>query len=125
MEFQYQYLLDLVSKGKRPDGRKPDEYRDINIETGVIFKAEGSAKVSIGETQVLAGVKLGIGQPYPDKPDEGVLITGAEFSPVASPEFEAGPPDEDAIELARVVDRGIRESEAIDMKKLFIDEENV
>jgi len=38
--------------------------------------------------------------------------------PLAFPTFETGPPDENAIELARVVDRGIRESKAIDLQKL-------
>ena len=43
-----------------------------------------------------------------------------ELVPFASPMFESGPPREDAIELARVVDRGIRHSEIVDKKKLCI-----
>ncbi|RLJ09095.1 MAG: RNA-binding protein [Candidatus Aenigmatarchaeota archaeon] len=120
MKLQTQYLIRLAEKGVRGDGRKGEEYRKIEIEKNTIAKAEGSAKVKIGSTEVVAGVKMDVGEPFPDKPDEGILITNAEFSPIASPEFETGPPDEDAIELARVVDRGIRESGAIDMKKLCI-----
>jgi len=123
MILQEQYLLNLASKGERIDKRKLDEYRKIVVEKDVLGKAEGSARVKIGETEVLVGVKMDIGEPYPDKPDDGVMIVGAEFSPIASPEFEAGPPDENAIELARVVDRGIRESGAIDTKKLCIKKE--
>jgi exosome complex RNA-binding protein Rrp42 (RNase PH superfamily) len=48
------------------------------------------------------------------------MTTAAELIPMASPDFEAGPPRENAIELARVVDRGIRESEVIEMDKLCI-----
>ncbi|MEM2935883.1 MAG: exosome complex protein Rrp42, partial [Candidatus Bathyarchaeia archaeon] len=51
---------------------------------------------------------------------EGVLTVNAELVPLASPSFEPGPPDENSIELARVVDRGIRESKAIDLEKLCI-----
>jgi exosome complex component RRP42 len=40
---------------------------------------------------------------------------------LASPTFEPGPPDENSIELARIVDRGIRESKAIDVEKLCIE----
>ncbi len=117
------YIIDLAKKeGKRVDGRKFDEYREIKVEYGVSKNAEGSAKVTLGNTVVVAGVKMEIGEPFPDKPDEGILIVNAEFSPIASPEFEPGPPNEYAIELARVVDRGIRESGAIDMKKLCISE---
>jgi exosome complex component RRP42 len=49
-----------------------------------------------------------------------VLTTGAELIPMAHASFESGPPGEDAIELARVVDRGIRESGMVDVAALCI-----
>ena len=116
-----EYLIKLAKNEKRADGRAFDEYRNIEIEPGIISKAEGSAKVKIGKTQVLAGVKMDIGDPYPDIPEEGVMTTAAELIPLASPDFEAGPPRENAVELARVVDRGIRESELIQVDKLCIE----
>ena len=115
-----QYLLELAKKGLRIDKRKPDHYREIFIEKNPIEKPEGSARVKIGKTDVMVGVKMDVGEPFPDKLDEGILITGAEFSQLASSTFEGGPPREDSIELARVVHRGIRESGAIDTKKLCI-----
>jgi len=115
------YLSKLAAQGKRADNRKFDEYRSIEIEIGYVPKAEGSARVKIGNTQVVAGIKMGVGEPYPDTPNEGVMSTAAEMIPMASPDFEAGPPRENAIELARVVDRGIRESQVIEVKKLCIE----
>lgn len=114
------YLSKLASQGKRIDGRQFNEYRKIEIETNVVSKAEGSAKVKIGNTQVLVGIKMDVGEPYPDTPDSGVLTTSAELIPLASPDFEAGPPQAPAIELARVVDRGVRESEVVELEKLCI-----
>lgn len=114
------YIYNLMIKGKRQDGRGFMDFRDIKLETNVVIKAEGSAKVTLGETQVLVGVKLQTGTPFPDSQDEGVIITNLELNPIASPDFEPGPPKEEAIEMARVVDRGIRESGAIDVKKLCI-----
>ncbi len=114
------YVLELMETGKRVDERKFDEFRPITINKNIIKKAEGSCEVIIGDTRVIAGVKMSLGEPFSDTPDEGVLIVNAEFSPLAAPEFESGPPGEDAVELARVVDRGIRESKAIDTKKLCI-----
>ena len=114
------YIYNLMIKGKRQDGRGFKDFRDIKLETNVVIKAEGSAKVTLGETQVLVGVKLQTGTPFSDSQDEGVIITNLELNPIASPEFEPGPPKEEAIEMARVVDRGIRESGAIDVKKLCI-----
>ena len=111
---------DLIVKGKRLDDRGPLDYRPMTIMLGTVEKANGSAYVYLGKTKVLAGVKVELGTPFPDTPDEGILTVNAEFVPMASPTFEAGPPDENSIELARVVDRGIRESKAIDVKKLCI-----
>ena len=120
-QIKREYIEKLAKDGKRADGRKFNEFRNIEIETGLISKAEGSARVKIGNTQVIAGIKMDIGEPYPDSPDSGVMTTAAELIPLASPDFEAGPPREDAIELARVVDRGIRESELIEVDKLCIE----
>ena len=115
------YLSKLAEQGKRADGRTFNEFRKIEIETGLISKAEGSARVKIGNTQVVAGIKILIGTPYPDSPASGVMATAAELIPMASPDFEAGPPREKAIELARVVDRGIRESKIIEVDKLCLE----
>ena len=114
-------IEQLVEKGKRLDGRGLEEHREIKVEQGVIEKAEGSARVLLGKTQVLVGVKVETGTPFPDTPNNGVLTVNAELVPLASPNFEPGPPDENSIELARIVDRGIRESEAIDTAKLCIE----
>lgn len=114
-------IISLLDKGTRLDGRKPEEFRKITVESGISKGAEGSARVKIGETEVLAGVKLEVGKPYPDTPEDGSLMVGAEFLPIASPDFETGPPRIESIELARVVDRGIRESHTIDTKKLCIE----
>ncbi len=115
------YISKLAEQGKRIDGRRFDEYRKIEIETNVVSKAEGSARVKIGNTQVLTGIKMDVGEPYSDSPESGVLTTAAELIPLASPDFEAGPPRENAIELARVVDRGVRESEVIELDKLCLE----
>jgi len=113
-------LLTLLSRNTRIDGRKLHDFRPIRIELNYIPKAEGSALVKLGNTIVLAGIKCEIGTPFPDTPNEGVLTVHAEFVPLASPTFEPGPPDENAIELARVIDRSLRELKVIDLSKLAI-----
>src|SRR3989338_4461113 len=115
-----EHIIKSLSAGIRFDGRKPLEYRKVTVEYGVSKNAEGSSRVKIGETEVIAGVKLSMDKPYSDTPDDGVMSVNAELLPLSSPEFESGPPNEQSIELARVVDRGIRESKAIDTKKLCI-----
>lgn len=113
-------IIELSDSGKRADGRTLTDYRKIEIILGQVEKAEGSATVIMGGSRVTAGVKFEIGDPFSDLPSEGVMQVSAEFVPFASPDFEPGKPDETAVELARVVDRGLRESKILDTKKLCI-----
>jgi exosome complex component RRP42 len=114
------HILTYLKQDSRYDGRKSQDYRKIEVETGVIKTAEGSARVKIGDTEVLVGIKFEVGEPYPDIPEEGTMMVNAELLPMSNPKFESGPPGIEAIELARVVDRGLRESKAIDTKKLCL-----
>lgn len=111
---------DAIDANLRLDGRKNNDFRQITVKTGVIAKAEGSATVKIGKTEVLAGVKISLGTPFSDRPADGVLMVGAEMSPMAHNTYEAGRPSDSAIELARVVDRTMREGGVIDTAKLCI-----
>ncbi len=117
-----EYLEKISAEGNRIDGRKFDETRQAVVNINFVPRAEGSAEVRLGDTRVLVGVKVEQGEPFPDTPNSGILTTNAEMLPMASPTFESGPPSEDAIELARVVDRGIRESKMIALDKLVIKE---
>jgi exosome complex component RRP42 len=115
-----QQIKKSIEEEQRLDQRTLTDYRPFSIEQGVIEKAEGSARVLLGKTEILVGVKVEKGKPYSDTPNNGVMTVNAELVPLASPKFEPGPPGAQAIELARIVDRGIRESEAIDTEKLCI-----
>src|SRR5438034_8935462 len=113
-------MRDLVSTlaeaGLRVGGLRLDEPRKVSVARSFVKTAEGSARVKLGNTDVLVGIKMSVGEPYPDTPNTGVLSTSVEMVPLASPTFEAGPPRPDAIELARVVDRGIRDTKMVNME---------
>jgi exosome complex component RRP42 len=119
-EIRTTHVLDLAAEGKRLDGRGPDEYRKVTVEAGFVATADGSALVRIGDTAVVAGIKLEPGKPFPDTPNAGVLTTNAELIPLSSPTFEPGPPQPGAIEVSRVVDRAIRAAETIDLTRLCV-----
>ena len=119
-ELMRAHIHRLAASGTRTDGRAFDEPRKLIVEKNYIKTAEGSARVRLGNTDVLVGIKIDTGEPYPDTPNSGVLSTSAELIPMASPSFESGPPRPEAIELARVVDRGIRETKAVNMEKMCI-----
>ena len=113
-------ILTFLSRGTRVDERSFDSPREINIKTDLIPNANGSSYVELGKTKVLAGIKVEPGTPFPDTPQEGNLIVSVEFLPHASPVFEPGPPDERAVELARIIDRSLRDVRAIDLSKMVI-----
>jgi exosome complex component RRP42 len=115
-----EHILAALKKGVRLDGRAPDQFRPLTIKTGTIETAEGSAIVRCGDTEVIVGVKMAVGKPYSDRPNSGTLMVGAELLPMSNPLFEQGPPSTESIELARVIDKGIRESKSIDETALCI-----
>ena len=117
-----EHIIKLFDSNTRLDGRNLTDYRKITVENNVTNTAEGSARVKIGATDVIVGIKAEVMEPYPDVPNEGTIMVGAELLPLSNPDFELGPPGIEAIELARIVDRGIRESKCIDFKKLCIKE---
>jgi exosome complex component RRP42 len=91
-ELKKDVIRELIKNRKRDDGRDFNEYREISIKTNVISTAEGSADVKIGKSRVIAGVKLEVVEPFPDKPMEGTLTVNADLLPTAHEIFEEGPP---------------------------------
>jgi polyribonucleotide nucleotidyltransferase len=65
------YIRDITLKGKRADGRKHDEIRQLSAEVGVLPRTHGSAIFARGQTQVLTVTTLGA-------PSLGQLIESAE-----------------------------------------------
>ncbi len=119
---QSERIKEYLSEGKRFDKRKPLEFREIKVEKGLSKNAESSVSVKIGKTHVYCGVKMAVTTPYPDSKDEGTFMTTAELHPMSSNNFDIGRPGISAIEMGRVIDRGIRESGLLDFKKLCIKE---
>lgn len=72
------------------------------------------------ENRIICRVSCEIVEPFPDRPNEGFFNFTIEFSPMADPSFEVGRPSEVAIELGRIIERGLRESKAIDTEALCI-----
>jgi len=122
-ELKRTQILELLDQGKRVDGRALDEPREISIEVNAVTSANGSARVRLGDTDVLCGVKIQPDRPFPDMGDKGIFICTAELLPLSHPTVETGPPQPHVIELARVTDRGIRESHMVDVSQLVIEKD--
>ncbi|MGY5147515.1 MAG: exosome complex protein Rrp42 [Candidatus Nitrosopumilus sp. bin_7KS] len=122
-ELKKTQILELLEQGKRVDGRAFDEPRELKIEINAIPHANGSARVYLGDTETICGVKIKPDRPFPDTGDRGLFICTAELLPLSHPTVETGPPQPPVIELARVTDRGIRESHMVDVSQLVIEKD--
>lgn len=111
------FIESALVSGLRVDGRNVYDYRKLSINFG---KEDGSAEVHLGQTRVMGIATSQLVQPYRDRPNEGTLSIFTEFSPMADPSFEPGRPGEFAVELGRVIDRGLRESRAVDTESLCV-----
>ncbi|KAH9727342.1 exosome complex component RRP45B [Citrus sinensis] len=111
------FIKTALTSGIRIDGRNPYEYRKLSIKFG---REDGSSEVQLGQTHVMGFVTGQLAQPYRDRPNEGTLSIYTEFSPMADPSFEPGRPGESAVELGLIVDRGLRESRAVDTESLCV-----
>lgn len=117
------YIRELAGTGVREDGRGMLDFRNIVIKPNALGNTEGSAQVDLGATRVLCGVKMQLEKPMEDTPNQGNLMVNSELLPLAHADFEPGPPRPESIELARVVDRGIRAANCINLESLFLEEE--
>ncbi|KAI7842022.1 hypothetical protein COHA_004223 [Chlorella ohadii] len=111
------FILKALKEGQRIDGRAPFELRPARFQFAL---DDSSCTVLLGRTRVMAVVTATLDAPYADRHAEGSLRFNVEFSPMASPAFEPGRPGEDAIEVARLVERGMRESRAVDLESLVV-----
>lgn len=82
-----EYLVECMEHDVRPDGRANDAYRTLSIATGFLAQASGSARVLLGSTDVVVGVKAELGAPDPERPDCGRVLYSVACSAVADPRF--------------------------------------
>ncbi|KAG2761952.1 hypothetical protein PC129_g15666 [Phytophthora cactorum] len=127
-ENERQFLANCLRQPPhvRADGRELLQQRKIRVQ----FRrsdSESQAEVQLGRTRVIGNVHGEIVPPSPDRPTEGFLHFAVELSPMASPSFEASASagrgaasSVAAAELARLVERGVRESRALDTEALAV-----
>ncbi|GLC35680.1 hypothetical protein PLESTB_000483100 [Pleodorina starrii] len=112
-----EFILKALSEECRLDGRRPYDSRKPKFQFSL---DDRSATVALGSTRVLSVVTASLEAPFPDRPSEGPLRFNVEFSPMASPAFEPGRPGEDAIQIGRLIERGLRQSGAVDQEALCV-----
>ncbi|XP_030645207.1 exosome complex component RRP42 [Chanos chanos] len=114
------YIMHGVRDDLRVDGRGCEDYRHMVIETDVVSNTDGSAKVSLGHSDILVGVKAEIGKPRALVPDEGYLEFFVDCSANATPEFEGRGGEELGIDLSNTLYKVFNNKHSIDLRSLCI-----
>ncbi|BBN11627.1 exosome complex component RRP42 [Marchantia polymorpha subsp. ruderalis] len=99
------YIAGGIAVDLRGDGRGRHHFRDFSIDTSIIPQANGSARLRLGGTDVIASVKAELCAPPPGRPHHGKLEINVECSPTAAPEFEGRGGEELSMDLSRALQR--------------------
>ncbi|KAM7335644.1 hypothetical protein ACRRTK_006121 [Alexandromys fortis] len=67
------YFVHGVQEDLQVDGHGCGDYRCVEVETDVVSNTSGSARVKLGHTDILEGMKEEMGTPKLEKPNEGYL----------------------------------------------------
>lgn len=97
---------------KRSDGRKPDEIRPVKMKVGVIKRADGSAFVQTGKTQVIATV-YGPRDVYPrfrEDPKKAILRCKYNMVPFSVKDRKRPGHDRRGVEISKVISEALSPS---------------
>lgn len=123
------FFFQALKNSLRIDGRTPFDYRPITYSFSL---DDSSCLLSLGSTTVLAAITATLDTPFSDRQNEGSIRFTVTFSPAASPAFGApssssnlgintGPElEEYRNELTRLIERGLRDSRAVDREALCV-----
>jgi exosome complex component RRP42 len=76
------YTLQGAAHDQRDDGRSRLDFRAISIELGIFPQASGSARVTLGATDILIGVVAELSTPDAAVPDAGRILFSVSGGPV-------------------------------------------
>ncbi|XP_014218460.1 exosome complex component RRP42 [Copidosoma floridanum] len=114
------FILHGADGNFRSDGRSRTDYRCMELETKLLGQVHGSARLRIGNTDVLVGVKVEIDVPYPENPHAGKLEFFVDCSANATPSFEGRGGEELANEISSVLAFAYQSPDAMDLSQLSI-----
>lgn len=95
----------LIANGKRIDGRKPMELREVEMTVGVIKRADGSAEVRFGDTIAIGSV-YGPRELFPkfmQESDTGILRTRYNMAPFSVDDRKSPGTDRRSTEISKVI----------------------
>jgi exosome complex component RRP41 len=95
----------LIINGKRLDGRTPEEFRPISLESGVLTRAMGSGIFKFGDTYALAAVfgPRPFHPKFKQDPQMAVLRCRYAMAPFSTQDRSRPGPSRRAVEISKVI----------------------
>lgn len=119
-EAEKTFIIHGIQENLRCDGRSCLEYRDIELETGVVSNCNGSSHVRLANTDILVGIKAQLDTPDPGFTDRGRIKFFVDFTANADPEFEGRGGDDTATEISSAFAQAYRSPKCLDLKSLVV-----
>jgi exosome complex component RRP45 len=108
------FVLAALTEELRVDGRAPLDMRAVKLTLG---PQTGVAEVQIGHTRATACVTGDLVAPAPTRGNEGRLQFFVDVAPPTGGEPRS---TDETVELARLLERGVRDARALDMEALCV-----
>ncbi|MCO5577162.1 hypothetical protein L7F22_030986 [Adiantum nelumboides] len=115
-----EFLQQFLKEGVRPDGRPLGRARSTVVSVGSLQHAEGSAMVKLGNTTMLAGVKLEVMPSPSDSPDEGRIAVDFQMPAICSPLVRPGRQSELEPVILEQIKNALTSAMMVDLRDLSI-----
>ncbi|KAK9381632.1 ribosomal protein S5 domain 2-type protein [Kockiozyma suomiensis] len=112
------FVLKALTENVRLDNRSFSQMRNLDISFS--STEYGAVDVHLGRTRVIVRISAEVTQPRSDRPYDGLFVISTEISPMAAPTFEAGRKSEEELVISRIIEKSIRQSQALDTESLCI-----
>lgn len=114
------FILHGIQENYRCDGRTRSDYRPMELETDIAQNSNGSARLRLANSDVMASIKAEIDVPLANRPNEGKLEFFVDCSANATPDFEGRGGEELALEISNTLSKAFTSPNAFDLKTLCI-----
>ncbi|PUZ44363.1 hypothetical protein GQ55_8G083700 [Panicum hallii var. hallii] len=115
--FPLAFLERHLGESVRPDARRLSEARPTTVALGAVSSAHGSALVRLGDTAMLASVKLEVMSPPAESSDEAVEF---HMPPICSPLVRPGRPADVAPVISKALEDVLMSSGMLNLKELCL-----
>ncbi|CAN7991709.1 unnamed protein product [Ixodes hexagonus] len=119
-EAEKTFIIHGIQENLRCDGRSCLEYRDIELETGVVSNCSGSSHVRLANTDILVGIKAQLDTPDPGSTDQGRIEFFVDCTANADPEFEGRGGEDIATEISSALAQAYRSPKCLDLRSLAV-----